>query len=170
MAEVEWNTQQLQAFAKSLNHDKDGRALRKQMQAQFDGITERLRERMQSTLPTIQGAGNYPSVLAESIKFTTKLIGSKKAGVRIVGEARTSPTAKTQWREVGKFLEQGYLYHPAWGHWREPQPPDYLRQEVPDAVRVKDAAVEAWTPDIREQLLTVLNDHLEQLTKIRGAS
>ena len=115
MAEVEWRTEQLQVFAKSLGADKDGRVLKKQMQAQFDSITESLRDRLYHGVSTLEGVGSYPSALAESVEFKTKLIGGKKARVQIVGEGRTR---SGKWREVGKLLDDGFLFHPAWGHWR----------------------------------------------------
>lgn len=169
MAEVEWNTNQLRAFARSLNHDKDGRALRKQMEARFDAITEGLRDQMQQSIPTIQRLGSYPQVVAEAIHFKTKLIGGPKARVAIVGEAK-SPHAKKQWRELGTLFENGYLYHPAWGRWHNLPLPEYLRQEVPQARQVFEAGVDAWTPNVSEEIRTVLNHYLDELTKIRGAS
>lgn len=166
MAEIEWDTTELKAFAKSLNSDKDGRALKKQMQSQFDSITESLRDRLYHGVSTLPGPGTYPSDLAETVEFKTKLIGGKNARVQIVGEGRT---AEGKWREVGKLLDHGYLYHPAWGHWRDSPPPDYLRQEVPYAIPVVTNALDQSEPVMRDEIRSVLNDYLDRLTDIRKA-
>ena len=166
MAEVEWHTDELKAFARSLNHDKDGRALKKQMQMQFDSITETLRDRLYNGVSTLQGVGGYPAELAETVKFTTKLIGGKNARVSIVGEGRTS---KGKWREVGKLLDDGYLFHPAWGRWLSKPPPASLRQEVPAGPRMVTDALDRSEPVIRDDIRSVLNDYLDKLTDIRKA-
>lgn len=166
MAEVEWNTAELQAFARSLNHDKDGRALKKQMQMQFDSITETLRDRLRHGVSTLPGVGSYPSDLAESVDFKTKLVGGKKARVSIVGEGRT---AKGKWREIGKLLDDGFLFHPAWGHWRSLPPPSYLRQDVPAGPRMVTDALDQSEPVIADEIRAVLTDYLDQLTDIRKA-
>jgi hypothetical protein len=162
VAEVEWRTDELKLFAKSLNADRDGRALKKQMQAQFDSITESLRDRLYHGVSTLGGAGSYPADLAESVEFKTKLIGGKNARVQIVGEGRT---ARGKWREVGHLLEDGYLYHPAWGHWRG-QPP-YLRQDVPAGPQMVTDALDKSEPNIRDDIRSVLNDYLDRLADIR---
>lgn len=166
MAEVEFDTTELRAFAKSLGSDKDGRALKKQMESQFDSITEALRDRLYNGIATLPGAGSYPSELAESVEFKTKLIGGKNARVSIVGEGRT---AGGKWREVGKLLEDGFLYHPAWGHWRSSPPPSYLRQEVPAGPRMVTNALDRSEPGIRGGIRSVLNEYLDKLTDIRRA-
>lgn len=166
MAELEWNTAELKAFARSLNHDKDGRALKKQMQSQFDSITENLRDRLYHGTSTLNGVGAYPADLAESVKFTTKLIGGKNARVSVVGEGRT---AGGKWREVGKLLDDGYLYHPAWGHWRGTPLPDYLRQNVPAGPVMVTDALSHSEPVIRDEIRSVLDDYLDKLTEIRKA-
>ena len=166
MAEVEWHTDELKAFARSLNHDKDGRALKKQMQSQFDSITENLRDRLYHGISTLNGAGAYPADLAESVKFTTKLIGGKNARVTIVGEGKTS---QGKWRQVGKLLDDGYLYHPAWGRWRGSPPPDYLRQTIPAGPVMVTNALDHSTLVIRDEIRSVLTDYLDNLTDIRKA-
>lgn len=166
MAEVEWRTEQLKALAKSLNSDRDGRDLKKQMEAQFDSITESLRDRLQHGVATISGAGSYPSELADSLTFKTKLIGGKNARVSIVAEGRT---ASGKWRETDKFLEGGFLYHPAWGHWRSSPPPSYLRQAVPNAPETLDNVLEKATPALADDIRSVLNDYLDRLVEIRKA-
>lgn len=166
MAEVEWNTDELKAFAKSLNHDKDGRALKRQMQSQFDSITENLRDRLYQGVSTLPGVGTYPSDLAETVKFKTKLVGGKNARVSIVGEGRT---ANGHWRQIGKLLDDGYLFHPAWGHWRGTPPPTYLRQAVPEGPRMVTDALDRSVPVIRDEIRSVLTDYLDRLTNIRKA-
>lgn len=164
MAEVEWKTEQLQILAKSLNSDKDGRALKKQMEAQFDSITESLRDRLYHGLSTLGGVGSYAAEAAESVTFKTKLIGGKKARVNIVGEGRTR---EGKWREIGTLLDKGFLYHPAWGHWRSSPPPAYLRQQVPDGPQVEPEALDRSGPQIREDIRSVLNDYLDRLVDVR---
>lgn len=166
MAEFEWRTDELKAFAKSLGSDKDGRALKKQMQSQFDSITESLRDRLYHGVATLPGAGRYPSDLAESVDFRTKLIGGKNARVQIVGEGRTT---QGKWREVGKLLDDGYLYHPAWGHWRSVPPPSYLRQDVPAGPEMVTNALDRSEPTIRDEIRSVLTDYLDRLADIRKA-
>jgi hypothetical protein len=163
-ADVEWGTEQLKLFARSLNHDKDGRALKKRMQSQFDSITESLRDRLHHGLSTLPGVGQYPAELAETVKFTTKLIGGKNARVTIVGEGKTS---QGKWREVAKLLDDGYLFHPAWGHWRGM--PTYLRQQVPAGPRMVTDALSDSEPVIRDEIRSVLTDYLDRLTDIRKA-
>lgn len=163
-AEVEWHTDELKAFAKSLNADKDGRALKKQMQEQFDSITESLRDRLYHGVSTLPGVGSYPVELAESLKFTTKLIGGKNARVTIVGEGRT---AKGKWREVGHLLDDGYLFHPAWGHWRGTPPPTYLRMGVPAGPQMVTNVLSDSEPGIRDDIRDVLTTYLDKLTDIR---
>ena len=58
--DVRWNTDELKAFARSLNHDKDGRALKKQMQSQFDSITEDLRDKLRQGVKQIPRPGQLP--------------------------------------------------------------------------------------------------------------
>lgn len=164
--EVEWRTEQLKIFAKSLNSDKDGRALKLQMQAQFDSITETLRDRMRHGISTLGGAGKYPAELAESVTFKTKIIGGKNARVSIVGEGRTR---NGKWREVGKLLDNGYLFHPAWGHWRGAPPPAYLKQGVPAGPEMVTDVLEKSTPRMADDIRSVLNDYLDRLTDIRRA-
>lgn len=164
--EVEWRTEQLKIFAKSLNSDKDGRALKLQMQAQFDSITETLRDRMRQGISTLDGAGSYPSELAESVTFKTKIIGGKNARVSIVGEGRTR---NGKWREVGKLLDNGYLFHPAWGHWRGVPPPGYLRQNLPAGPEMVTDVLEKATPQMADDIRSVLNDYLDRLVDIRKA-
>lgn len=166
MADVEWNTEELKAFARSLNHDKDGRLLKKQMQSQMDSITEDLRDRLYRGVSTLPGVGIYASDLAETVKFTTKLIGGRNARVQVVGEGRTS---KGKWREVGKLLDDGYLYHPAWGHWRTNPPPAYLRQQVPSGPLMVTNVLSDSEPNIRDDIRSVLSDYLDKLTDIRKA-
>lgn len=166
MAEVEWRTDQLRIFAKSLASDKDGRALKKQMEQQFNSITEPLRDRLYHGLSTLRGVGSYPSDLAESVEFKTKLIGGKNARVQVVGEGKTS---QGRWREVGKLLDNGFLYHPAWGHWRTNPPPGYLRQDVPSGPRVVTDALDKSEPNIRDDIRSVLTDYLDRLVDIRKA-
>lgn len=163
---VRWNTDELRIFAKSLGSDKDGRALKKQMESQFDSITETLRDRLRHGVATLPGAGSYPSDLAETVEFKTKIIGGKKARVSVVGEGRT---AQGKWREVGKLLENGYLYHPAWGHWRDSPPPAYLRQSVPAGPQMVSDVLDRSEPQIAEDIRSVLNDYLDRLTDIRKA-
>lgn len=166
MSEFEWDTSELKAFAKSLNADRDGRALKKQMQAQFDSITENLRDRLRNGISTLQGVGRYSQELAESVQFKTKLVGGKNARVSIVGEGRN---AAGKWREVGKLLDDGYLYHPAWGHWRDAPPPSYLRQDVPSGPKMITDALDRSEPVIRDEIRSVLTDYLDRLTDIRKA-
>lgn len=166
MAEVEWRAEQLRIFAKSLNSDKDGRALKQQMQAQFDSITETLRDRLRQGISTLDGAGSYPSELAESVQFKTKIIGGKNARVSIVGEGRTR---NGKWREVGKLLDNGFLYHPAWGFWRGSPPPSYLRQDVPAGPEMVTDVLEKSTPRMAEDIRSVLNDYLDRLADTRKA-
>lgn len=169
MAEFEWRTDELKAFAKSLNHDKDGRALKAQMQSQFDSITESLRDRLRHGLSELPGAGEYPAEAAESVEFKTKLIGGKNARVSIVGEGRTR---KGKWREVGKLLDDGYLFHPAWGHWRTSPgnpPPSYLRQGMPAGPQMVTDVLDRSEPVIRDDIRSVLNDYLDRLADIRRA-
>lgn len=166
MAEVEWRTEQLKILAKSLGSDKDGRALKKQMESQFDSITETLRDRLRQGVSTLPGAGTYPSELAESVDFKTKIIGGKNARVSVVGEGRTR---QGKWREVGKLLDDGFLYHPAWGHWRSNPPPAYLRQQVPAAPEFVDNVIDRTTPAMADDIRSVLNDYLDKLVDIRSA-
>jgi hypothetical protein len=166
VAEVEWRAEQLRIFAKSLNSDKDGRALKQQMQAQFDSITETLRDRLRQGISTLDGAGSYPSELAESVQFKTKIIGGKNARVSIVGEGRTR---NGKWREVGKLLDNGFLYHPAWGFWRGSPPPSYLRQDVPAGPEMVTDVLEKSTPRMAEDIRSVLNDYLDRLADTRKA-
>lgn len=163
---IEWNTDQLRAFAKSLNHDKQGRELKSRMQSQFDSITEHLRDRLYQGTSNLPGLGSYPSALAESVTFKTKLVGGKNARVDIVGEGRN---AAGKWREVGKLLEQGFLYHPAWGHWRSSPPPTYLRQNVPAGPAMVTDALDRSEPNIRDEIRSVLTDYLDRLSSIRKA-
>lgn len=162
--EVQWKTDELKLFAKSLGSDKDGRALKKQMEAQFNSITESLRDRLRHGLSTLSGLGSYPSELAESVEFKTKIIGGKNARVSVVGEGRTR---QGKWREVGKLLDDGFLYHPAWGYWRGQ--PNYLRQDVPDGPRMVTDALDRSEPVLRDEIRSVLNDYLDRLTDIRKA-
>lgn len=166
MAEVEWHTEELKLLAKSLNHDKDGRALKKQMQEQFNSITESLRDRLYHGLSTLQGVGSYPADLAESVKFTTKLIGGKNARVSVVGEGKTS---KGKWREIGKLLDDGVLFHPAWGRWISNPPPASLKMSVPSAPRMVTDVLDRSEPVIADEIRSVLNDYLDRLTEIRKA-
>lgn len=166
MAEVEWRTEQLQLFAKSLNSDKDGRKLKLQMQSQFDSITETMRDRLRTGLADLPGAGSYPAEAAESVVFKTKLIGGKKARVQVVGEGRTE---RGKWRELGKLLDDGVLYHPAWGFWRSAPPPGYLRQDVPAGPRMVTDVLDKSEPNIRDQVRTVLSEYLDKLADIRSA-
>lgn len=162
--EFEWKTEELKLFAKSLNSDKDGRKLKLQMQSQFDSITESFRDRLRQGISELPGAGSYPSDLAESVVFKTKIIGGKKARVSIVGEGRTS---KGKWREVGKLLDNGFLYHPAWGHWRSNPPPSYLRQEVPSGPRMVTDVMDRSEPGMRDDIRSVLTEYLDRLADIR---
>jgi hypothetical protein len=164
--EVEWRTDELKIFAKSLGHDKDGRALKLQMQNQFDSITETLRDRLRHGVGTLTGAGSYPADLAESVEFKTKIVGGKNARVSIVGEGRTR---QGKWREVGKLLDDGYLFHPAWGHWRGSPPPNSLRQDVPSGPRMVTDALDRSEPVLRDEIRAVLTDYLDRLTDIRKA-
>lgn len=161
---IEWNTDELKLFAKSLNHDKDGRQLKLRMQSQFDSITETFRDRLRQGVSELDGAGSYPEELADSVTFKTKLIGGKKARVSIVGEGRTR---EGKWREVGKLLDNGFLYHPAWGYWRDSPPPAYLRQEVPSGPRMVDDVLDRSEPVLRDEIRAVLTDYLDKLTDIR---
>lgn len=160
---IQWNTDELKLFAKSLNSDKDGRALKLRMQNQFDSITAFLRDRLYHGTSTLDGVGRYPSELAESVDFKTKIIGGKNARVQIVGEGRTR-TGK--WREIGTLLERGFLYHPAWGYWRG-QPPSQ-RQEVPAGPRMLTDALSKSEPNIRDDIRSVLTDYLDKLADIRS--
>lgn len=162
--EVEWKTEQLRLFAKSLGSDKDGRALKAQMQAQFDSITESMRDRLRQGVADLDGAGSYPAEVAESVTFKTKIIGGKNARVQIVGEGRTT---QGRWRELGKLLDDGFLYHPAWGHWRTNPPPGYLRQDLPAGPRMVTDVLDKSEPNIREDIRSVLTDYLDRLTDIR---
>lgn len=164
--EVQWKTEELRLFAKSLGSDKDGRALKKQMEAQFDSITESLRDRLREELADLPGAGSYPEEAAESVTFKTKLIGGKNARVSIVGEGRT-PSGK--WREIGTLLERGILYHPAWGRWLASPPPQVLRQEFPAGPQMVTDVLSKETPVIAEDIRSVLNDYLDRLADIRKA-
>lgn len=164
--EVKWDTRELQAFAKALNSDKSGRALKKQMESQFNSITEALRDRLHHGISTLPGAGSYPAELAEAVEFKTKIIGGKNARVDIVGEGRT---AQGKWREVGKLLDDGYLYHPAWGHWRGAPPPNYLRQAVPAGPQLVTDALDRSEPVIADEIRSVLTDYLDRLVDIRRA-
>lgn len=164
--EVQWKTDELKAFAKSLGSDKDGRALKLQLQNQFDSITESMRDRLRHGLSTLHGAGEYPTEAAESVTFKTKLIGGKNARVSIVGEGRTP---KGKWREVGKLLDDGVLYHPAWGYWRGSPPPSYLRQDVPAGPEMVTDVLSQSEPRIADDIRSVLNDYLDRLTDIRKA-
>lgn len=160
--EVEWKTEELKLFAKSLNSDKDGRALKKQMESQFDSITETLRDRLRHGVSTLPGAGKYPEELAEAVEFKTKLIGGKNARVSIVGEGRTR---QGKWREVGTLLDDGYFYHPAWGRWLPDRGP--LRQELPSAPQMVTNVLDRSEPVIADDIRSVLNDYLDRLTDIR---
>lgn len=162
MAEVEWRTDQLRLFAKSLGSDRDGRSLKKQMELQFDSITESMRDRLRQGLSDLGGAGQYPAEAAESATFKTKIIGGKNARVQIVGEGKTS---RGKWRELGTLLERGFLYHPAWGFWRGQ--PSYLRQQVPDGPRMVTDVLDRSEPGIRDDIRSVLNDYLDKLVDIR---
>lgn len=162
--EVEWKTEELKLFAKSLNADKSGRQLKAQMQNQFDSITEAMRDQLYHGVSTLSGAGGYASDLAESVDFKTKIIGGKKARVQIIGEGRTR---QGKWREIGHLLEDGYLYHPAWGHWRGSPPPSYLRQSVPDGPQMITDVLDKSEPNIRDEIRSVLSDYLDRLTDIR---
>lgn len=164
--EFEWRTDELKVLAKSLNSDKDGRALKLQMQSQFDSITETLRDRLRHGLSTMGGAGSYPAEAAESVTFKTKLVGGKNARVSIVGEGKTS---QGKWREVGKLLDDGVLYHPAWGYWRGSPPPSYLRQDVPDGPQMVTDVLDRSEPGIADDIRAVLTDYLDRLTDIRKA-
>ena len=164
--DIRWETEQLKALARSMRHDKDGRQLKKQMEAQFDSITEDLRDRLYRGASSLPGVGQYARDLAETLKFQTKLIGGKNARVSIVG---TGKTARGKRRETGKLFDQGFLYHPAWGYWRSNPPPSTLRQQVPEAPRVVTDAVSRSEPNIRAEILHVLNDYLDRLTEIRKA-
>lgn len=166
MADIEWKTAEMQAFARSLNADKDGRRLKREMQAQFDSITEDLRDRLRHQTSTIQGAGTYPAVAAEGMKFTTKLIGGRRARVSVVGEGKT---AKGKWRELGRFLDDGILMHPAWGRWISKPPPSSLMMRVPDAPRAVTDALADSEPNIRDEIRIVLTEYLDRLTDIRKA-
>jgi hypothetical protein len=161
--DVEWRTDQLKVFAKSLNSDKDGRALKLRMQSQFDAITAVLRDRLYHGTSNLDGVGDYPSDLAESVTFTTKIIGGKNARVQIVGEGRTR-TGK--WREIGTLLERGFLYHPAWGYWRGQ--PASQRQEVPAGPRMLTDALSKSEPNIRDDIRSVLTEYLDKLADIRS--
>jgi hypothetical protein len=162
VAEVEWKTDELRIFAKSLGSDKDGRALKKQMELQFDSITESMRDRLREGLADLGGAGPYPAEAAESATFKTKIVGGKNARVQVVGEGRT---ARGRWRELGTLLERGFLYHPAWGHWRGQ--PAYLRQQVPGGPRMVADVLDRSEPGIRDDIRSVLTDYLDKLVDIR---
>lgn len=164
--EVRWNTDELKAFAKSLNHDKDGRALKKQMQSQFDSITEDLRDRLREDVRHLPHLGEYPEEVAEGLTFKTKLVGGKNARVSLVGEAKTR---LGKWRELGKLLDNGVLFHPAWGHWRGSPPPAYLREAVPEGPPLVDHVLSEATPAMQDQIRSVLNEYLDKLTDIRKA-
>lgn len=159
--EIEWDTRDLAAFSKALRSNKDGRALKKQMESQFDSITENLRDRLYHGISTLPGVGTYPSDLAESVDFKTKLVGGKNARVNIVGEGRT---ARGKWREVGKLLDEGYLFHPAWGSWLTKPPPASLRQAVPVGPKVVTDALSRSEPNIRDEIRTVLTEYLDRYT------
>lgn len=163
--EVEWKTEQLKLFAKSLNSDKSGRQLKLQMQNQFDSITEALRDRLYHGVSTLDGVGSYPSDLAETVEFKTKLIGGNKARVQIVGEGKT---AQGKWREIGSLLERGILYHPAWGFWRGSPPPSYLQQSVPSGPQMITDALSKSEPNIRDDIRSVLTDYLDRLATVRA--
>lgn len=163
---IEWNTEQLRAFAQILNHDKDGRALKKQMQSQFDSITEGLRDRLYHGVSTLPGVGSYAQDLAETVVFKTKLIGGRNARVSVVGEGKT---AKGKWREVGRLLDDGYLFHPAWGRWLSKPPPAALKQQVPAGPQMVTDALDRSEPVIRDDIRDVLNTYLDKLTEIRKA-
>lgn len=166
MAEIEWNTEELRAFAKSLAADKDGRALKKEMQAQFDSITEDLRDKLREGVESLPGLGSYPQIAGESMKFTTKLIGGKNARVTIVGEGRTS---KGKWREFGALLDRGVLFHPAWGRWLGKPPPVSLRQDVPQGPQMVTNVLEHGTKPMQDDIRDVLNIYLDRLADIRKA-
>jgi hypothetical protein len=164
--EIRWNTDELKAFARSLNHDKDGRALKKQLQSQLDSVSEDIRDRLRENVRTLPHLGDYPQELAESLQFSTKLIGGKNARVSVVGEGKTS---RGKWREVGKLLDNGVLFHPAWGHWRGNPPPQYLREDVPEGPPLVDRLLSEATPRMQDEIRSVLNDYLDKLTDIRKA-
>lgn len=164
--EITWNTDELKAFAKSLNHDKDGRALKLRMQSQFDTITEDLRDRLREDVRHLPHLGAYPDEVAEGLTFKTKIIGGSKARVSLTGEGKTP---KGKWREIGKLLDAGYLFHPAWGHWRGNPPPAYLREAVPEGPPLVDDVIKEATPAMKDQIRSVLNEYLDQLTNIRKA-
>ncbi len=162
--EIRWNTEELKAFARSINHDKDGRALKLRMQSQFESVTEDLRDRLREDVRRLPHLGSYPDELAESLTFHTKLVGGKNARVSVIGEGKTR---KGKWREVGKLLDGGYLFHPAWGHWRSNPPPAYLREAVPEGPPLVDDVLKEATPAMKDQIRSVLNDYLDRLTDIR---
>src|SRR5690606_26825028 len=108
-----------------------------------------------------------PQALAETVQFKTKLIGGRRARVSVVGEGRT---AEGKWREVGKLLDDGYLFHPAWGHWLSKPPPASLKQQVPSGPRMVTDALDRSEPVIRDEIRDVLNIYLDRLTDIRKAS
>lgn len=164
--DIRWEAPQLAILAKSMRADKDGRQLKLRMESQFDSITEDLRDRLYRGASSLPGVGTYARDLAESLKFQTKLIGGKNARVSIVG---TGKTAKGKKRETGKLFDQGFLYHPAWGHWRSNPPPSTLRQQVPEGPRVVTDALSRSEPNIRAEILHVLNEYLDRLTEIRKA-
>jgi hypothetical protein len=160
---IQWKTDELKLFAKSLNSDKDGRALKLRMQNQFDSITAALRDRLYHGISTLDGVGKYPSELAESVDFKTKIIGGKNARVQIVGEGRTR---QGKWREIGTLLERGFLYHPAWGYWRGQ--PQSQRQDVPAGPQMLTDALSQSEPNIRDDIRSVLTDYLDKLTDLRS--
>lgn len=164
--EVRWDTSQLQEFAKSLNSDKDGRALKKRMQAQLDSITEDFRDRLREGVRDLPGLGMYPSAAAESMRFATKLIGGKRARISVVGEGKTT---FGKWREFGSLLEKGYLFHPAFGRWLGKPPPSVLRMDTPQGPRMVTDLLRDGTGPMREQILDVLDEYAERLAEMRGA-
>lgn len=162
--QVRWDTKELEAFTKSLRHDKSGRALKAQMESQFDSITETLRDRLRQGVGELDGLGSYPQELENSLVFKTRLIGGRKARVSIIGEGRTR---QGKWREVGKLLDNGYLFHPAWGFWRSSPPPGYLKQDTPQGPRMVTDVLADSTPPMRDEIRAVLTDYLDRLTDIR---
>ena len=100
------------------------------------------------------------------MKFTTKLVGGRNARVTIVGEGKT---AKGKWREFGRFLDKGVLFHPAWGHWRSQPPPDYLRQDVPQGPQMVERVISQGTGPMQDEIRAVLTEYLDRLTDIRKA-
>ncbi len=167
MVEVEWNADELRAFARSLGKDKEGRALRGRLNAQFDSITKDLQDRLRQHMAEIPGAGTYPAEAAEGTKFKTKLIGGKNARVSIVGQAKTP---KGKWRELGRFLDDGLLLHPVFGRWRTRELGYRAFVKVPAAPRAKTNAMDQSEPNIRDEIRQVLTEYLDKLADIRSTA